>query len=188
MTPSPLTLKLKEAFQLHGNVNLRRYLITLLSSNLTWRILCLPVSWIETTTLFCAWRQYLFGNWSRFQICDPDLLTQYIYKTEVNCLQNGGYQLQYCLYLPPYPPHPTPRSVHWTMGSIFPPLESGLAWWLTFINRMRRKWHCARPNLALLFICASSESLCKGAVTPERPLRDEEVPDLPLSPPELQAF
>lgn len=120
MTPSSLTLKLKEAFQLHGNVNLWRYLITLLSSNLTWRILCLPMSWIETTTLFCAWRQYLFGNWSRFQICDPDLLTQYVSKTEVNYPQNGSHQLQYCLYLP-IPPAPPIEwwalfSLPWNLG------------------------------------------------------------------------
>lgn len=44
----------------------------------------------------------------------------------------------------------------------FHPFEAGLALWLFFTNRMRRKWHCARPSPALFLIAASSEPLCKG--------------------------
>ena len=83
------------------------------------------------------------------------------------------------------------HSSHQGVCSISPPLESGLALWLAFTSRMRRKWHCARSTLALRrpggFCFCSPWALShyvKGLSYPAR----ESSRAFQLPPPEHQAF
>lgn len=124
MTPSPLTLKLKEAFQLHENVNLRRYLITLLSS--TWHEEFCACLWVELklNSVLCMKTVCI---WKLEQI--SDLWTQ---PFDPICLQDWS-QLSTKWWLPT-PILPVPASLLPLLPAL--PFE----WWALFSLPLNLSW------------------------------------------------